>query len=127
METLLIVVIALAGALGIVVILAVSSLLFVKSKYTALKDTLEEEREKAQEQRHVVSSTYVPQGVYTVKPPQVDDINAYQKLEEVCTFYSSIYLLLSFFLSFPSSFLHNKLCYFVYSFQFLENQFSDIN
>jgi hypothetical protein len=84
METLLIIVIALASILGLVVILSVSSLLFVQSKYVALQDSQREDEEAQQEQKITNSTPYIPHSVYTVNVPRIDDIIFYKKLEEVC-------------------------------------------
>eukprot|EP00026_Physarum_polycephalum_P003940 Phypoly_transcript_03957.p1 GENE.Phypoly_transcript_03957~~Phypoly_transcript_03957.p1 ORF type:complete len:684 (+),score=176.74 Phypoly_transcript_03957:71-2122(+) len=85
METLLIVVIALAGVLGLVLLVSVSSILFVQSRYKELLDAQREDEEARERERNsVVNATpYVPHSVYNVPIPRIDNNNAYTKLEEI--------------------------------------------
>jgi hypothetical protein len=85
METLLIVIIALASVLGLVLILSVSSLLFMQSRFSALRDEQREGEEARERERNSLANAtpYVPHGIYTVPIPRIDNSSAFTKLEEV--------------------------------------------
>jgi hypothetical protein len=84
MDTLLIAVIVLASILGIVLIVSISSLLFVQSKYSTLKaQQAEDEEIGGDTSKSAAAPTYTLHSIYSIKPPKIDDINAYRRMEEV--------------------------------------------
>lgn len=80
----MLIVIILASVLGVVLILSISSLLFVQNKYIKLKQKNESDMEEDITKGIVSSSSgYVSHAIYAIKPPKVGDVVYYHRLEEV--------------------------------------------